>query len=154
MRGLLDPNPGHRSEAEWRRLLGALIESLSRFTSIRFEPIWWIVQDDQAGYASACNCVDVRGAVNPALRLDACGSVGVTVNFGEIAWASCVLLLFSDGRRLRPVSGGDYLFLTFSEVGWSSCKWVGDDTGEWESHITDCRWNLGEPGAPADRPRD
>jgi hypothetical protein len=148
MRGLLDPNPGLRSEGEWRRLLGALTESLSRFSKIRFGPTRWIVKDDQPGFASACNCVDVRGVVNPALRLDACGSVGVTVNFGEMAWASCVLLLFADGRRVRPVSGGDYLHLTFSEDGWSNCKWIGDDTGEWESHTTDCRWKEVEPGAP------
>ena len=141
MRGLLDPNPGFRGEAEWRRLLGGLVESLSAFAGVRFEPTSWFVGDDQPGHASTCNCVNVRGLVNIALRLEACGVVCVTVNFGEAAWASCDLLLFADGWRARGPSGLDFVLLAYSEAGWSSRGWVLDDTGEWESHITDARWS-------------
>src|SRR5262249_6513689 len=108
--------------------------------AIRFEPTSWFVRDDRPGFACACNCVNVRGAINPALRLDACGVVCVTVNFGEAAWASCDLLLFSGGRRVHGPDGLAFVFLPFREAGWSSRGWVVDDTGEWESHPTDARW--------------
>jgi hypothetical protein len=138
---LLDPNPGFRSEAEWRQLLGGLVKSLSAFTGIAFEPTSWFVSDDRPGHACASNCVDVRGVVNPALRLDACGVVCVTVNFGEAAWASCDLLLFVAGRRVRGPAGLDFVFLPYTEAGWSSKGRVVDATGEWESHTTDARWD-------------
>lgn len=140
MHGLLDPNPGPRSEAEWRLLLVGLVESLSAFTGIRFEATSWFVRDDTAGHASASNCVDVRGVVNAALRLTACGVVCVTVNFGEAAWASCDLLLFADGRRVPGPDGRTFLFLSYGEAGWSNQGWVGDDTGEWGPHDTPMRW--------------
>ena len=150
MRGLLDPNPPLRSEAEWRQLLGGLVESLVAFTGIRFEPTSWFVGDDRPGHSCASNCVNVRGAVNPALRLDACGVVCVTVSFGEAAWASCDLLLFAGGRRVQAPGGLDIVFLSFSEGGWASQGWVADEHGEWESHTTDARWGSAEPGAAPD----
>jgi hypothetical protein len=140
MRHLLDPSPRLRSEHEWRRLLGGLVESLSASTGIRFEPTSWFVRDDPPGHASVCNCVDVRSVVNVALGLDACGVVCVTVNFGEAAWVTCDLLLFAGGNRVRGPDGLDYAFCSCSEDGWSSPRWVLDDTGEWESHTTDERW--------------
>lgn len=144
MRGLLDPNPRPRSGAEWRQLLGGLVESLSGFTGIRFEPTSWFVGDDRPGYACACNCVDVRGVINPALRLEACGVVCVTVNFGDAAWAACDLLLFVGGRRVCGPGGLGLVFLPYGEEGWSSQGWVIDENGEWESHTTDARWG-GDP---------
>lgn len=140
VRGLLNPNPGPRSEAEWRRLLGGLVESLSAFTGIRLEPTSWVVEDDVPGYACACNCVNVRGVVNPVLRLDACGVLCITVNFGEAAWASCDLLLFAEGKRVRGPDQMDFVYLPYRESGWSCQGWMVDDTGEWESHSTDDWW--------------
>jgi hypothetical protein len=137
----LDPNPGLRSAADWRRLLIQLVESLSVFTKIRFEPTSWFVRDDLPGYASSCNCVDVRGVVNPVFRLDACGVVCITVNFGEAAWASCDLLLIANGQRVCGPDAAGYLFLSYSKDGWLSPTWMCDDTGEWESHTTDARWS-------------
>ena len=150
MRGLLDPNPTRRSEAEWRQLLSGLVASLSAFTGIRFEPTSWFVGDDRPGHACASNCVNVRGVVNPALRLDACGVICVTVNFGEAAWASCDLLLFAAGRRVRGPGGLDIAFLPYSENGWVSRGWVVDENGEWESHTTSVRWDRAEPVAAPD----
>ena len=69
MRGLLDPNAGYRNQTEWRRLLSGLVDSLSTFDGTRFSPTSWLVQDDKPGYASASNCVDIRGIVSPVLRL-------------------------------------------------------------------------------------
>lgn len=143
MIGLLDPNAGYRSEAEWRRLLSDLIASLSAFSGIQFEPTSWFVRDDQPGYASACNCVDVRGVVSPVFRLDACGVVCVTINFGEAAWVTCNLLLFSCGSRVRVSEGGDLMVLPYTNAGWSDPEWAPDLTGEWESHTSNMRW--GEP---------
>jgi len=140
VRQLFDPDRVLRSEAEWRLLLGGLVESLSAFTGVRFEPTSWFVGDDRPDYACATNRVDIRGSVNPTLRLDACGVVCVTVNFGEAAWASCDLLLFVSGRRVRGPGGPDFVLLLCSEAGWLSRGWMLDDTGEWESHTTDARW--------------
>jgi hypothetical protein len=120
MSQLLDPNPGFRSEADWRQLLRALVESLSLFTGIRFKPTSWLVRDDVPVYASVCNCVDVRGVVNPAFRLDACGVVCITVNVGEAVWASCDLLVFASGQRVRGSDGEDFVCLSYSDEGWSS----------------------------------
>ncbi|MDI1431767.1 hypothetical protein [Polyangium sorediatum] len=140
MQNLLDPNPRLRSEAEWRALLGGLVESLSAFTGLRFEPTSWFVSDDQPGHACASNCVNVCGVVSPALRLEVCGVVCVTVNFGESARASCDLLLFVDGQRIRGPGALDFVFLPYGEAGWSSRGWVQDETGEWEATTTDARW--------------
>ncbi len=140
MKRLLDPNPGLRSEAQWRQLLGGLVESLSAFTCITFEPTSWSVQGDQPGFASACNAVNVRGEVSSTLRLEACGVVCVTVNFGEVAWASCNLLLFTAGQRVRGPEGLDLVFLSFGPLGWVGKGWVVDDTGEWESHTMNEWW--------------
>jgi hypothetical protein len=154
VRGLFDPNPSLRTEADWRQLLAGLVESLSAFTGIRFEPTSWFVRNDLPGYASSCNCVDVRGSLGSALRIDACGVVCITVNFGEAVWASCNLLLFADGCRVLGVDGLDLIFLPYGEDGWTSQGWVGDEYGEWKSHTTDARWGDAEPGAAADRPRE
>jgi hypothetical protein len=135
---LFDPNPGHRTEAEWRELLTGLIVSLSQFTSIEFRPTSWYTSDDIPGYSSSSNCVNIRGVVNPALRLDACGVVCISVNFGESAWASADLLLFSGGQRV--VGPGELMLLVYEQHLWMSRGWVGDAYGEWESHTTDARW--------------
>ena len=139
MRGVFDPNPGHRTVAEWRRLLGELVGSLCTYTGIQFTPTSWFVED-QTGYASANGCVDIRGEVSSALRLSACGVVSVSVNFGEAAWASCNLLLFSDGRRLLGPKRCELVSIAYTPEGWSSQGWVGDVYGEWESYETDARW--------------
>jgi hypothetical protein len=153
MWSVFDPNPCHRAEAEWRRLLGGLIESLSEYTGIRFAPTSWFV-NDQPGHASAGGCVDVRGSVNPSLQLEACGVVCISVNFGEAAWVSADLLLFSDGRRLLGPNGLGLVSLAYRPEGWLSRGWVADEYGEWEAHDTDARWGGTEEGAVADRPRD
>jgi hypothetical protein len=138
---LLDPNAGLRTAVQWRQLLSGLVESLSTFTCVELRPTSWVVSDDRTGYASACNCVNVRGTVNSALRLDACGTVCVTVNFGEEVWASCDLLLFAAGQRVRGPAGLDIVFLSFGTDGWDSKGWVMDENGEWEAHTTDDWWN-------------
>lgn len=140
MKRVLDVNPGLRSEAEWREILAGLVESLSAFTGVRLAATSWLVEGDWPGHASACNCVNVRGTLHPALRLDVCGAVCVTVNFGEAAWASCDLLLFAGGRRVRGREGADIHFLSYVDTGWTSHGWVADDNGEWESHSTDEWW--------------
>jgi hypothetical protein len=145
------PNPGHRTEAEWRHLLSELVKSLSAHTGIRLVPTSWFV-DDQPGYASAGGCADVRGVVNAALRLEACGVVCVSVNFGEPAWASADILLFSGGRRVVGPGGLVLVSLVFRLDGWSSQGWVADEYGEWESHSTDARWGRPELGAGLNPP--
>jgi hypothetical protein len=140
---LLDPNPGLRTEAEWRELLGGLVTSLSRFCGIEFTPTSWYTGDDKPGYASSCNCVNVRGVVNAALRLEACGVVCISVNFGEAAWASADVLLFSGGERVLGPRGS-LVLLVYEPTGWVSRGWVIDDYGEWESHATDARWQDAE----------
>lgn len=142
---MLDPNPSLRSEAEWRLVLIGMVDALSAFSGIKFEPTSWSVGDDRPGFASACNCVNVRGSVNSALRLDACGVVCVTVNFGEAAWASCDLLLFASGQRVRGPEQADLVYLSYGDVGWVSKGWMVDENEEWASHITDEWWTDSTP---------
>lgn len=138
---ILDPNPRLRSAAEWRQILSELVDALSSRTGIDLQPTSWRVEDDRPGFASASSSVDVRGTINPALRLDACGVVCVTVNFGEAAWVSCDLLFFYAGRRVRGPEGGDFVYVPYSEVGWGDGRWMVDENGEWESHTTDEWWS-------------
>jgi hypothetical protein len=147
---LFDPNPGHRTEAEWRELLTSLVVSLSQFTGIEFRPTSWYTSDDIPGHASSSNCVNIRGVVNQVLRLDACGVVCISVNFGESAWSSADLLLFSNGQRV--VGPGKLMLLVYEQHGWASRGWVGDVYGEWEAHTTDKRWGIHEQGTSADGP--
>ena len=142
MQAAFDPNPGHRTETEWQCLLHRLVEELSAYAAVPFMPTSNFV-DDTPGHASASGCVDVRGTVSAALRLDVCGVVCVSVNFGEAAWASCNLLLFSGGRRVFGPDGLGLVSLAYTPEGWSSRGWVADDYGEWESHDTDARWQVG-----------
>lgn len=144
-RALLDPNPGHRSTTEWQQELTDLVDALSAFTGIGFRPTSWVVEDDRPGFACACNCVDVRGAVNAALQLEVCGVICVTVNFGEEAWASSDLLLFAAGRRVRGPGGTDLLHFSYTSEGWVCRGWMIDDNSEWESHTTDERWESASP---------
>lgn len=141
MESVFDPNPGHRPEAEWRRTLGALVESLSVHTGIRFAPTSWFIED-HPGYASACGCVDVRGAVSPALRLEACGVVCISVNHGEAAWASADVLLFSGGRRVLGPDSREVVRFRYTPHGWVDDGWVIGECGEWEleTYPTDARW--------------
>jgi len=138
---ILDPNPGLRSVRQWQELLGGLVASLSACIGIDLTPTSWVVRDDEPDHACACNCVNVRGVVHAALRLEVCGAVCVTVNFGEAAWASCDLLLFAAGQRARGPGGLDIVFLQFSAAGWAGEGWVVDENGEWESHTTDEGWS-------------
>ena len=114
--------------------------SLSASTGVELQPTSWVVEDDQPGFACACNCVNVRGSVDAALQLGACGVVCVTVNFGEAAWASSDLLLFAAGQRVRGPDGADFVHLSYSDGGWVNHGWVTDDHEEWESHTTDEWW--------------
>jgi hypothetical protein len=147
MSTLFDPNPGLRTEAEWRALLGGLVESLSQYTGIEFVPTSWFTADDTPGYASSSNCVNIRGTINRAMALDACGVVCVSINFGEAVWAFCDLLLFSAGQRIYgPVlsehrlygpTHGDLIVFDFTENGWRNQGWTCDANKEWESYTTD-----------------
>jgi hypothetical protein len=139
MRGLFDCNPVTRTADEWRALLGDLIDSLSVHLGRLCRPTSWFVHDDRPGYTNACNCVDFRAIINEALALEACGVVGVTVNFGEAAWASCDLLVFASGRRVKGPEGMDLVAVTYDDAGWSG-GWVVDSNGEWVSHTDDARW--------------
>lgn len=140
MEAVFDANPGHRTEAEWRRLLGELVQSLAAYTAIEFTPTSWFI-DDQPGHAHAGACVDVRGVVSSALRLNVCGVVGVSVNHAEAAWVIACLLLFSDGQRVIGPDGFQFVSMTYRVEGWSTFGWVADEFGEWESHDTDARWS-------------
>jgi hypothetical protein len=71
--------------------------------------------------------------------------VCVTVNFGEAAWASSDLLLFSAGQRVRGPEGADLAHLSFDGIGWITHGWVADDHEEWESHATDEWWRTPSP---------
>src|SRR3954447_11912914 len=71
MKTVFDPNPGHRTECEWRQLLGELVDSLSGYAGIRFGSTSYFVED-QAGHACARGCADIRGVVSRVLRIDAC----------------------------------------------------------------------------------
>lgn len=152
MADLLDPNPGLRTEVEWRALLGGLVTSLSHFSGIEFAPTSWYTGDDKPGHASSCNCVNIRGVVNAALRLEACGVACISVNHGEAAWASADILLFSGGRRVLGPDGSDIVHFRYQPGGWYGLGWVNGERGEWElkTYPTDARWQQAEPGAAAD----
>jgi hypothetical protein len=146
VQSVFDLNPGHRTEAEWRRLLGALVESLSTYTGIRFAPTSWFIED-HPGHASASGCVDVRGVISPVLRLEACGVVCISVNHGEAAWASADVLLYSGGRRVVGPDGREVVHFRYTPDGWSGLGWVKGECGEWEGYPTDARWQQAEQGA-------
>ena len=139
MHRAFDPNPGHRTESEWRQLLTELLNSLCAFTEIKFAPISWFIED-QSGYASAGGCIDIRGTVNSVLHIEACGVLSASVNFGEAAWVLCDLLLFTDGKRLLGPNQCDLVSLRYTAEGWVNHGWVGDEYHEWESHTSDIRW--------------
>jgi hypothetical protein len=141
---VFDPNPGCRSEAEWRRMLGGLVESLSTHTGIRFAPTSWFIED-HPGHASAGGCVDIRGPASLALRLVACGVVCISVNHGEAAWASADILLFSGGQRVLGPEAGEVVRFQSTPSGWVDHGWVFGECGEWEEqqYPTDARWLTG-----------
>jgi hypothetical protein len=142
MSGLLDCNPALRTADDWRALLDGLLESLSAHVGRPFRATSWFVHDDRPGYASSCNCADIRATINETLSLEACGVVCVTVNFGEAAWACCDLLLFASGRRIRGPKGVDLVALSYDGEGWVG-GWTVDANGEWEAHSEDDRWRDG-----------
>ena len=145
MESVFDKNPGCRPEAEWRRMLGELVESLSAHTGIQFAPTSWFIED-HPGYASAGGCVDIRGPVSPALRLEACGVVCISVNHGEAVWASADVLLFSGGRRVLGPDAAEVVHFRYTQDGWSDVGWVNGECGEWEQrqYPTDARWQDAE----------
>jgi hypothetical protein len=148
---VFDKNPGHRLEAEWLRMLGGLVESLTAHTGIQFTPTSWCIED-HPGYASAGGCVDVRGPVSPALRLEACGVVCISVNHGEAAWASADILLFSDGQRVLGPDNREVVQFRYTPNGWVNNGWVIGVCGEWEleRYPTDTRWGGTEHAATPD----
>jgi hypothetical protein len=139
MSGLLDSNPALRTAEEWKALLASLVESLSAHVGRAFRATSWFVHDDRPGYASSCNCVDIRATVNEALALEACGVVCIMVNFQEAAWACCDLLLFAACRRIAGPQGMDWVALSYENGRWVG-GWVVDANGEWQSHVDDARW--------------
>ena len=153
MRDLFDIDPGPRTEAEWRGLLGGLVASLSAFAGVEFAVTSWFVGDDRPDAAMASNCVRVRGVVNAALGIEACAVVCVTVNFGEAAWASADVLLFSGGRRVPGPGGADApLLLEYGPAGWVSRGWVAGELGEWGQYETDARWAVAPPAEETSPP--
>lgn len=156
MQAVFDPNPGHRPDSVWRQLLAELVESLSEYTGIRFTPTSWFVED-QPGAASASGCVDIRGCVSPALRLEACGVVCISVNFGEAARASADVLLYSGGRRVLGPDRKEIASLVYRPDGWVSRGWVNGECGEWEGYPNDARWQpaaMSGGAAELGRPED
>jgi hypothetical protein len=113
MSGLLDFNPALRTADEWRGLLAGLVESLSAHVGRPFQATSWFIHDDRPGYASSCNCVDIRAMLIGPLALEACGVICVTVNFGEAAWARYDLLLFASGCRIKGPRGMDLIALNY-----------------------------------------
>jgi hypothetical protein len=148
---VFDPNPGHRTEAEWRQLLCQLVGSLATYTGIRFVPTSWFIED-HAGHASAGGCVDIRGPVSSALRLDACGVLCLSVNHGEATWASADILLFSGGRRVLGPDAREVVHFRYTPNGWTDHGWVRGECSEWEMDMypTDRRWQPAVPGAAPD----
>jgi len=140
---VFDPNPRHRPEAEWRRLLVGLVESLSAHTGITFAPTSWFIED-HPGDASAGGCVDVRGCVSTTFRLEACGVVCISVNHGEAAWASADVLLYSGGRRVFGPDGSEIVHFRYNPDGWADLGWTNGECGEWEGYRTDARWQAAE----------
>jgi hypothetical protein len=94
----------------------------------------------------SCNCVNIRGVVNSALRLEACGVVCITVNFGEAVWASADVLLYSSGKRVFGPDRKEIVSLLYRPNGWVSQGWMNGECGEWEDYPTDARWRPDEPG--------
>lgn len=72
----LDPNPSRGTAAEWTMWLGELIQSLSKYTAIRFNSTSFFIEDHLDGAASVCNCVDIRGVMAPAFELPPKGGGG------------------------------------------------------------------------------
>src|SRR6187455_3122752 len=127
-------------------MLGGLVESLSAHTGLRFAPVSWFIED-HPGHAHSGGCVDIRGPVSPALRLEACGVVCISVNHGEAAWASADVLLFSGRRRVLGPDDREVVHFRYTSDGWSDVGWVNGECGEWErlQYPTDARWQQGEP---------
>lgn len=146
MEAVFDKNPGCRPDAEWRRMLGVLVESLSAHIGIRFAPTSWFIED-HPGYAHSGGCVDIRGPVSPALRLEACGVLCISVNHGEAAWASADVLLFSVGRRVLGPDASEVVRFQYTRNGWVDHGWVRGECSEWEvdTYLTDARWQQAKP---------
>lgn len=151
MESVFDLNPGCRPESEWRRMLGGLVESLSAHTGILFAQTSWFIED-HAGHASAAGCVDIRGPVSPALRLEACGVVCISVSHGEAASASADVLLFSGGQRVLGPDSREVVHFRYTPNGWSNVGWVNGVSSEWErrQYPTDARWQDAEPSTTTD----
>jgi hypothetical protein len=146
MEAVFDKNPGNRADAEWRRMLTGLVELLAAHTGIRFALTSWFIED-HPGYANSCGCVDIRGTVSPALRLEACGVVCISVNHGESAWATTDILLFSGGRRVLGPDKREVVRFDYTPHGWTDHGWVYGEGSEWEvvTYPTDARWQHAEP---------
>lgn len=113
MESAFNVNPGHRAEAKWRKMLSGLVESLSAYTGIRFTSVSWFIEG-HPGDASAAGCVDLRGSVSPALWLEACAVVCISVNHREAAFVSADVLLYSDGRRGFGPNGSEVIHFRYT----------------------------------------
>ena len=123
-----------RSQSEWRILLEDLAASLSRLLQREVLVVELRAQNDDATIASWGAAADIRVVLAPVPRLEAFGTIMVTVNVGEIAMISADLLLFAEGVRLHSPGSGSLYHLGFSaDRGWIPAGWQLDDSGEWET---------------------
>ena len=141
MSNLFNTDPLMRTQEQWRALLIDLVTSFSSFIGYRFIPVSWFVEDDQPSHASTCNCVDDIGSIDDLIDLQACGTICISINYGEAVWVICDLLLFSKNQRIKGKKGMEVLTFRYGPEGWVYHGWVNDEYGEWEAHIDNSRWH-------------
>ncbi|MBL8741983.1 MAG: hypothetical protein JNK04_12840 [Myxococcales bacterium] len=123
-----------RSQSEWRVLLADLAGSLSRLLQREVLVVEFRAENDDATFASWGAAADVRVVLARVPRLEAFGTIMVTVNVGEIVMISADLLLFVDGVRLHSPRSGDLYHFGFSaDREWTPAGWQLDAAGEWET---------------------
>lgn len=133
---ILDINPTARTESECKRILAALLASLSKTIGFEFHATHWFVLEERPldGH------VDVRATANPLLSIELCGVISLSVNPGEFASCICDLLVFADNNRLTSPTGKDLIRLEYTHNGWGNRGWIVDANCEWQSSTDTFSW--------------
>ncbi len=137
-------DPPVRSDLQWKEILDFLLTRLERFLGVKPELInFWY--EDNEGFASCSLCSRVSVTFSKALKLEAVGSVCMTVNKKKSVNISADILLFADGKRLGTAKSlepyDDLVCLSFEpdshNIGiWKNKGFENDANNEWSNFLS------------------
>jgi hypothetical protein len=139
MEEVFEPVPVPRADAEWRRLLAGLVDSLSNYTGVRFAQTACRVSDTPTGPTPMGAWISVASSI-PLCSWSCAGWCSSMPSIGRPPRWGAVLLLFAAGRRMLASGGLEFVVLHYRPGGWASEGWVDDEYDAWAEHHTDAAW--------------